>query len=52
MHIARVIGTVVATARHPVYDGHKLLVVRSEAGFTNAEVIAYLRNILEATTSS
>jgi ethanolamine utilization protein EutN len=28
MHIARVIGTVVATARHPVYDGHKLLVVQ------------------------
>ena len=28
MQIARVIGNVVATVRHPVYDGHKLLVVQ------------------------
>ncbi len=31
---------------------HNLLIVRSETGFTNAEVIAYLRNILEAATGS
>jgi microcompartment protein CcmK/EutM len=28
MHIARVIGNVVATVRHPVYDRHKLLLVQ------------------------
>lgn len=28
MQIARVIGNVVATVRHPVYAGHKLLVVQ------------------------
>ena len=30
--------------------GHKLFIVRSAAGFTNAESIAYLRNILETAT--
>jgi len=30
--------------------GHKLLSVQSEAGFTNAESLTYLRHILEATT--
>lgn len=30
MKIARVIGNVVATAKHPDYDGHKLMVVRQE----------------------
>jgi len=28
MQIARVVGNVVATVRHPVYDGHKLLLVQ------------------------
>ena len=28
MHIARVIGNVVATVRHPIYDRHKLLLVQ------------------------
>ena len=28
MQIARVIGNVVATVRHPIYDGHKLLLVQ------------------------
>jgi len=30
MRICRVIGTVVATAHHPSYDGRKVLVVRPE----------------------
>jgi microcompartment protein CcmK/EutM len=30
MRICRVIGTVVATAHHPDYDGHKVLLVRPE----------------------
>ena len=28
MRICRVLGTVVATAKHPTYDGHKVLVVQ------------------------
>jgi ethanolamine utilization protein EutN len=28
MKLCRVLGTVVATAKHPTYDGHKLLVVQ------------------------
>jgi microcompartment protein CcmK/EutM len=28
--LCRVIGTVVATAHHPAYDGHKVLLVRPE----------------------
>jgi len=28
MRICRVLGTVVATAKHPTYQGHKLLVVQ------------------------
>jgi ethanolamine utilization protein EutN len=28
MQIARVIGNVVATVRHPIYSGHKLLLVQ------------------------
>ena len=28
MQIARVLGNVVATVRHPIYDGHKLLLVQ------------------------
>jgi len=27
MILARVIGTAVATAKHPIYDGHKVMVV-------------------------
>ncbi len=30
MKVCRVIGTVVATAHHPSYDGHKVLLVRPE----------------------
>lgn len=30
MKICRVLGTVVATAKHPAYAGHKLLVVQPE----------------------
>ncbi len=30
MKICRVIGTVVASAHHPTYDGHKVLLVRPE----------------------
>lgn len=30
MRICRVIGTVVATAHHPTYDGHKIMLVRPE----------------------
>jgi len=30
MKICRVLGTVVATAKHPTYAGHKLLVVQPE----------------------
>ena len=30
MKLARVVGTVVATARHPDFDGHKLLVCQPE----------------------
>lgn len=30
MHIARVIGQVVSTAKHPTYSGFKLLLVRPE----------------------
>jgi ethanolamine utilization protein EutN len=30
MKICRVLGTVVATAKHPAYVGHKLLVVQPE----------------------
>lgn len=30
MRLCRVIGTVVASAHHPAYDGHKVLLVRPE----------------------
>ena len=30
MRVCRVIGTVVASAHHPAYDGHKVLLVRPE----------------------
>ncbi len=30
MKVCRVIGTVVASAHHPTYDGHKVLLVRPE----------------------
>lgn len=30
MRLARVIGNVVATARHPAYDGHKIMLLRGE----------------------
>ena len=30
MRIARVIGNIVASAHHPTYDGHKLMMLRPE----------------------
>ena len=32
MKLCRVIGTVVATAKHPVYEGQRLMVVEPEHG--------------------
>ncbi len=32
MLLARVVGSVVADQHHPGYDGHRLLMVRSDAG--------------------
>jgi ethanolamine utilization protein EutN len=42
MKVARVIGTVVASAHHPAYDGQKILLVRPEAPDGSPAAKAYV----------
>ena len=43
MILGRVVGTVVATVKHPAYDGRKILIVREldpERGLSDTEILA------------